>query len=140
MTAIQQVTNAEYGSQMAISKVKDGRTTKQNALAHVWYSDAAMQGDMTVDEYKAYCKLHFGIPIRRRDDDYREMYDKSFKRMPYHIKIHCMREAFDLPVTREFTVEEYTEYLDVIHLHFSSIGIRLTDPSTRGMQDWREWQ
>ena len=42
------------------------RTVDQNALSHVWYDQVARElGEDTELQVKAYCKLHFGVPILR---------------------------------------------------------------------------
>ena len=44
------------------------RTNPQSDLQFVWYTIAEQQGDMTASEYRAVCKLDFGVPILCRDD------------------------------------------------------------------------
>ena len=47
---------------------KQKRTDPQSDLQFVWYTIAEQQGDMTASEYRAVCKLDFGVPILCRDD------------------------------------------------------------------------
>lgn len=107
----------------------DGRSKAQNALAFRWYQDIAGQlGDRTHEDVRAYCKLHHGIPIMRRDDEvYRAEYDKVFKPMAYEAKINAIR-VFDLPVTRNMRVKQMVEFMGAVSREFSELGVALTDP------------
>ena len=52
------------------------RSYEQNKLQRLWLNELAEQGDMTAEEYRAFCKLHFGVPILRHENDkFREAYD-----------------------------------------------------------------
>lgn len=35
------------------------RSNDQNNLQRLWFNELEQQGDMTAEEYRAYCKLHF---------------------------------------------------------------------------------
>jgi len=59
----------EFPIDVQIEKHKKKRTATQNNTANKWYRDCEKQGDMKAWEYRAYCKLHFGIPILRRDSE-----------------------------------------------------------------------
>ena len=111
-----------------IKKGKD-RSVEQNALAFKWYFEAGEQGDMSANDYRAQCKLEFGVPIMREEDDYRELYDKYFKSIPYEEKLKIMgSEKFDFPVTRSMTTRQMTEYLKEVWDFFRGQGFILTDP------------
>jgi hypothetical protein len=114
--------------------IKDGkhRTNPQNRLQHMWMKEAADQlRDNDAEGYRAYCKLHFGVPIlRNEDEDYRAKYDKLIRPLPYETKIEYMREP-GWPVTRVMTTKQKTEYLDAVHAHLSGLGVLLTEPDGR---------
>ena len=55
-------TDIEFPVRLTIDKRKKTRTLIQNNTANKWYRDCEKQGDMKAWEYKAYCKLHFGVP------------------------------------------------------------------------------
>lgn len=113
------------------------RTSDQNKLQRKWLGEAAEQlGDRTVEELRAYCKLTFGVPILRRDNEaFRAQYDRLIKgRYTYEEKLAFMMEPVDNPVTRIMSSKQKTEYLDAIYRHFASQGIVLTIPR-RGDED-----
>mgnify|MGYP003135696846 CR=1 FL=1 len=88
------------------------------------------QGDQTATEYRAYCKLRFGVPILRRDSlEYRSKYDEIVRPMTYEHKLALMVEPFDFPVTSAMNVAQQSEFLDRIRDHFQELGFVLTDPS-----------
>jgi hypothetical protein len=106
------------------------RTLKQNRLQRQWLNEIAEQlGDRTAEDVRGFCKLTFGVPILRAENEaFRVLYDKHVKGLPYEQKIALMMEPFDFAVTRLMTTRQGTNYLDAIHRHFSEQGIALTDP------------
>lgn len=116
--------------------IKDGdkRSLPQNRLQMQWCNEAAQQGDQTAEEYRAYCKLHFGVPILREDEDFQAKYDQTVKPLPYETKLALMAEPFDFPVTRLMQVPQMRRYLDAIYQHFTGLGFQLTDPNWQGME------
>lgn len=106
-----------------------GRSLAQNRLAQQWAADVSAQlGDRTPEEARGYFKLHHGVPIRREDDDFREIYDARIRPLEYEAKLALMMAPIDLPVTRDMTVKELTRYLDSIQREFAAMGVALTDP------------
>lgn len=124
---------------VSIKKGTEKRSNQQNRLAFQWMNDAEAQGDQTATEYRAFCKLHFGVPILRAEDEYfRERYDSVFKSLPYETKLGLMTEPFDFAVTRLMNTKQQAKYLNAIYVHFNSQGFQLTEPSLMGISDWRE--
>lgn len=103
------------------------RSLDQNALQFLWANEAAQQrGDCTFEEVRHDWKLRHGVPILRRDsEDFRAVYDKALKPLPFEFKLKAM--AF-IPVTSEMGVKQMTEYLDAVQRECAEQGIRLTDP------------
>jgi hypothetical protein len=106
------------------------RSWLQNKLQRKWCDEIAEQlGDRTAEETRAYCKLVFGVPIRRRDDaKFCEVYDKHIKHLSYESKLALMALPIDFPVTRDMNTKQKTEYLDAVLRHFSEQGVILTVP------------
>lgn len=114
------------------TSITDGkhRTSHQNRLQRLWIMEIAAQlGDRTPEQVRGECKLTFGVPILRAENDaFKALYDELIKPMPYEKKVAMMMEPFDFGVTRIMTTRQKTNYLDSIHRHFSEMGIVLTDP------------
>lgn len=110
------------------------RSTEQNRLQRRWLNEAAEQlGDMTPEELRGYCKLVFGVPILRAENEaFAERYDAIFKPLPYETKVALMMEPFDFAVTRLMTSNQKTRYLDAVAKHFAEQGVVLTDPDALG--------
>jgi len=106
------------------------RSARQNRLNRQWMLDIAGQMEGWSAEYtRGYCKLHFGIPILRADDEeFCREYDALVRPLPYEHKIKLMMVPFDFGVTRRMTTKQQTAYLDAVHRHFSEQGVALTDP------------
>ena len=105
------------------------RSTAQNRLAQRWFTDIATQlGDQTHEDVRAECKLHFGVPILRAENEaFRLSYDRVLKALPYEEKLAAIK-AFDLPVTRLMNVKQMTAFMDEMQRHWTAQGVRLTDP------------
>lgn len=120
----------EIAKLIAETKPEDGkRSLNQNDLAFKWYQEIAEQkGDETPTEIRAFCKLTFGVEIRRKDEAFRRKYDEILKPLPIPAKLALMVEPFDLPVTRDMGKKEMTAYLDAMNAYWTGRGINLTIP------------
>ena len=105
------------------------RSHAQNRLAQRWFTDVSLQlGDQTHEDVRAMCKLQFGVPILRAENEaFRVSYDRTMKHLPYDEKMAAIK-AFDLPVTRLMTVKQMTAFMDAMCQHWTEHGVRLTDP------------
>jgi hypothetical protein len=105
------------------------RSTAQNRLAQRWFTDIATQlGDQTHEDVRAECKLRFGVPILRAENEaFRISYDRVIKALPYEQKLDAIK-AFDMPVTRLMTVKQMTAFMGEMQRHWTAQGVRLTDP------------
>lgn len=112
--------------------IADGkhRTNDQNDLQRKWVMEISAQlGDRTPEEVRGYCKLHFGVPILRNENDvFRAEYDAVIMPLPYEHKLKLMMVPFDFGVTRIMNTRQKTAYLDAIHRHFTEQGVILTNP------------
>lgn len=106
------------------------RSAQQNRLNRQWMLDIEAQLDGWTAEYaRGYCKLYFGIPIlRNEDEEFCREYDAVIRPLPYEAKLKLMMVPFDFGVTRKMTVKQQTAYLNAINQHFSEQGVVLTNP------------
>lgn len=145
---VERVVTSEYERQMLIrlltghklpftANIATGkhRSIEQNRLQRKWVAEIAEQVPGESAEYwRGYCKLRFGVPIMRRDNEaFCVKYDAIIKPMPYEHKIAAMMEPLDLPVTRIMTTKQKTEYLDEIFRHFAEQGVILTTPDDQSL-------
>lgn len=108
---------------------KADRSAAQNSLAFLWYKAAADQmDDDTANGKRALCKLTVGIPIRREDDEFREVYDETIRPLSYGQKLSIMVEPIDFPVTRDMSVKDMGRYLEGVDMLFSGQGVVLPRP------------
>ena len=94
------------------------RSLDQNAISHAWYEQVARE--LREDDargVKRYCKLHFGVPIlRAEDDEFRAAYDGSILRtMNYEQKLAAMDI---LPVTSRMTTAQLSRYMEEVQAHY----------------------
>jgi len=103
------------------------RTKDQNALQWLWAAEAADQlGDRTADEVQQEWKLRHGVPILREDSaEFREIYDRLVKPLPYEAKIEAMRF---IEVTSDMKVRQMVRFLDAVQRECLGQGLVLTDP------------
>lgn len=86
------------------------RSLNQNALAHAWYAQIARElGEDTEHGVKCECKLRYGVPIMRADDEeFRERYDLVIKPLSYELKVKAMGL---MPVTSQMNTDQLSRYL-----------------------------
>ena len=115
--------------EIKISKHRRKRSIEQNKLQRKWMLELESQGDMTAEEYRGYCKLHFGVPIMRNEsEEFRRAYDRYIRDLPYEHKLAMMMVPLDFPCTRMMTTKQKTVYLDTVYRHFTGEGFVLTVP------------
>ena len=124
--------------------IREKRSTDQNRLQRLWVNEAEQQGDMTAEEYRAYCKLHFGVPMLRNENDtFAELYDSKVRdRVPpysYEQKLEFMAIPWDMHVTRLMTIKQHDKYLNMMHDHFTSLGMILTIPNDIDWEQGRDY-
>ena len=109
---------------------KLSRSDMQNNTAFMWYKEIALaKGDETATDIRAYCKLNFGVPILREDNEqFRIAYDKAVKPLTYDKKLLVMVEPLDFPVTRMMTTDQMQRYMDNIQEFGYSVNAELTIP------------
>ena len=132
--AIRRIENAELPCTMTLTRGAP-RSIEQNRLNRMWMLELEQQGDMTAEEYRAYCKAFFGIPILLAENEaFRQQYEAIVKPLPYEQKMEIMKEPIDFPCTRLMTVKQEKRYLDAVYEHWTGRGFRLTDPDWRGVE------
>lgn len=131
--ALRVIRNAPLG--FLLTKTKgEKRSDAQNRLQRLWCNELEEQGDQTAEEYRAYIKLVFGVPIlRAQNESFREQYDTHVRGLPYETKLALMMEPIDFPVTRLMSVKQKRQFLDTVYNKFTEHGFVLTNPSWAGM-------
>ena len=118
--------------------IRDGkpRSLDQNAISHVWYEQVAQElREDSVLGVKSFCKLHFGVPIlRAEDDEFRAKYDRVVKPMAYEDKLTLM-EWF--PVTSLMRTPQLSQYLEAMQSHYHGRGVWLQFPEQMASQQRR---
>ena len=106
------------------------RTSRQNRLQRQWMLDFAEQlPEQSAEEWRGYCKLHFGIPIlRAASEEYAEVYDAVIRPLQYEQKLKAMMIPIDMPVTSKMTTVQKKAYLGEIQKFAAGRGVELTDP------------
>ncbi|HLP99188.1 MAG TPA: hypothetical protein VK149_12170 [Sideroxyarcus sp.] len=108
-------------------KVGKARSLDQNAISHAWYEQLARElREENALGWKSFCKLHFGVPIlRAEDEEFRTAYDSSVKHLTYEQKLQAMHFV---PVTSLMTKPQLSQYLEAMQQHFAARGVRLEFP------------
>jgi hypothetical protein len=108
------------------------RTSQQNRTLHKWFGEiAAHRKDVTAIEVKAECNLQYGVPIKRRDNpEWDSAFGYIFDSLSYKAKVKAIR-VFDIPVTRDMTVAQLSEYMSQLSREYIAQGVKLTIPEDR---------
>lgn len=113
--------------EVTISTAKK-RSVSQNSLAHEWYTQIASElRELSAHEVKRECKLNYGIPIlRAEDEDFRAQYDGLIKgRFSYEEKLQVMDW---MPVTSLMTTDQLSRYLEAVQSAYAKRGVVLEFP------------
>jgi len=97
--------------ELIIRPYKKIRSLSSNALSHVWYPEIARERGETPEQVRCECKLRFGVPILRAEDEtFRLMYDQGIKNtFSYEDKRDKVMKI--LPVTSLMSSEQMNYYL-----------------------------
>lgn len=142
------IVNSEIGLQSFIGQIRElwhsrrylevtikegkGRSVEQNAVMHGWFGQVARE--LREDDargVKRFCKLHFGVPIlRAEDDEFREAYDSVVRPLAYGQKLVAMDI---LPVTSRMTTLQLDRCMTDIQDHFGLRGVTLVYPKEKAL-------
>lgn len=124
----------EHKYVVATLRIGKDRTVDQNALWFSMYERIASMTDMgETDDARKHCKLHYGVPIMRRDDDeFRDGWNRILLNLSYEEKLSLMGPCAlfgpdGFPVTRLFNRKQGIEYTDKIVAEFSQRGVFFDD-------------
>lgn len=108
-------------------RIGKDRSLDQNAISHAWYEQLARElPEEDAIGWKSYCKLHHGVPVLRAEDEqFREFYDASVKKLAYEDKLKAMRFV---PVTSLMTKTQLSKYLEAVQDDFRKRGVSLEFP------------
>lgn len=108
-------------------KAGKDRSLPQNSITHAWYAQIARElRPATETEWKSHCKLHYGVPIlRTEDEEFRASYDAVIKPLAYENKLIAMR---CWPVTSLMTKDQLSQYAVAMQADFAKHGVRLEFP------------
>ncbi len=105
---------------------KRDRSLAQNSLYYKWLTQRAVALHTSMMDQRCYCKLHFGVPILRRDnEEFQQTYDSVIKPLPYEKKLQAMKL---IDISSIMGVKQMTEYLQEIEAECTEQGIRLVHP------------
>lgn len=102
---------------VSIKTGKD-RSLDQNSISHAWYEQISRElREETPLGIKNFCKLHYGVPIlRAENEEFRQQYDTVLKPLSYDKKLLAMNF---LPVTSLMTKAQLSQYLEAMQLAYA---------------------
>lgn len=125
---------AEHKFLVLSVRIGKDRTLDQNGLWFALYERISQMTSIgTPEDARKHCKLHFGVPIMRRDDEgFRAGWDSLLLHLPYEKKLELMGAcalfgADGFPVTRLFGRKQGVEYTEAIAAEFSQRGVYFDD-------------
>lgn len=109
-----------------IVKTGKDRSLDQNGISHVWYEQISRElREDTSLGVKKFCKLHYGVPIlRAEDEEFRRLYDLVIKPLIYEKKLEAMAAW---PVTSLMTKDQLSQYLEAMQSGYAG-RVRLEFP------------
>lgn len=112
---------------VTVGPYKADRSLAQNRLQFEFMKQIAKQKpDYTAERWRAYCKLHIGVPILRIENEkFLHTYDRIIRPLDYEQKLELMSPPIDMPITSLMNVKQFTLYLDTIQREFAEQGVVL---------------
>jgi len=103
---------------VSIKTGKD-RSLDQNSISHAWYEQISRElREETPLGVKNFCKLHYGVPIlRAENEEFRQQYDTVLKPLSYDKKLLAMNF---LPVTSLMTKAQLSQYLEAMQSAYAN--------------------
>ena len=122
---IRELYNAHKFLRVSVKTGKD-RSIPQNSISHKWYKQVANElREDTPLGIKQFCKLHFGVPIlRAEDEEFRTLYDLVIKPLSYERKLAAMSAW---PVTSLMNKSQLSQYLTAMQQGYDG-RVRLEFP------------
>ena len=102
---------------VSIKTGKD-RSLDQNSISHAWYEQISRElREETPLGVKNFCKLNYGVPILRADnEEFRQQYDTVLKPLSYDKKLLAMNF---LPVTSLMNKAQLSQYLEAMQAAYA---------------------
>lgn len=119
---------------VTIKPYSETRRAAQNRLSHMWYGEAAEQGnEYTPEAVKSIAKLRWGVPILLAENaDFAAYWARVAPMFPtYEEKWEILMPR--TPVTSEMTVKQMSRYLGDFQRVMGS-KYQLTDPALMGLE------
>ena len=124
------------GEEVRVKIATGGRSLSSNALSHQWYKDASMQMDESPEEVRAYCKLHFGVPLMLAES---EKFRESYNAIRYALTYESKLKAMDiLDVTSLMSKDQMCKYLNDMQRSYAEQGVILETPKDSAYAKWIE--
>lgn len=107
-------------------RIGKDRSLDQNSASHCWYQEIAdTLKENSAHEVKQFCKLHFGVPIlRAENEEFRDVYDRAIKdTLTYEQKLKAM-DFID--VTSIMSTDQMGRYMVDMQTHYwEQYGLKL---------------
>ena len=116
------------------------KSAQRRGLQWQWYTDIVKSGiggkyEEDKDSLHRACKWRWAVPILLRDDvnfaaiwpELNKLYKADPEKMKYIVDTFVSTEGDDFNMT---------EYMENIMHYYLPRGVTLTDPKTRGLEDW----
>ena len=109
-----------------VAQADESRSLKQNRRSFMWYQlRGSMTGHGQIHE-RCLCKLKYGVPILRRDDeDFEKFWHSALQFIAYESQLEAMEFV---PVTSLMGMKQFAEYLTEVDQQSASQGIVLPHP------------
>lgn len=108
------------------------RSENQNYVVHGWYAQIERElREDTPEGIKRFCKLHYGVPIMRAEDEtFRELYDTVIKPLPYEKKLLAMGL---MPLTSLMNTDQLSRFMKEMQEAYRPRGVFLEFKSDAGI-------
>jgi len=121
------ISKLKPGDDVRVNIATGKRSVSANALSHQWYKDIALQTSDKPQEVRAFCKLHYGVPLLLAESEkFAEKYNHSIRKtLTYEQKLSVMDL---LDVTSLMSRDQMNRYLNTMQQEYANRGVILETP------------
>lgn len=134
-TEMDKISKLKPGEEVRVKIATGQRSVSANALSHQWYKDVALQTSDTPHEVRAFCKLHYGVPILLAESEkFAERYNHAIRvTLTYEQKLSVMDL---LDVTSLMSKDQMNRYLNTMQQEYANRGVILETPQDADYAKW----
>lgn len=132
---MEKLSKLKVGDEVRVKILTEPRSLSSNALSHQWYKDISLQISDTPQEVRAFCKLHYGVPILLAESEhFRVRYNRCIRGVLMYEQKLLVMDLLD--VTSLMSKDQMNRYLTDMQREYANRGVILETPKDAEYAKW----